>query len=214
MASTDLPFVEQDEAQRQAQQPPQGDFQGITNQWNSFLAQPESRAFLMNAGISLMQPPRFGDTFASQFGRALGHGAEAVGRGELQEAKVGELEARGRAALERSAYAGERLSLQQMVQDQLNKRAEAGQETQLYKAYVADLQSAKKQHQVAMDKYVKERDNLTRDPKLGPPVPPKPLPPDPTFEEWLSVRAPGIYQRMFKGKAAPKKEAPKEDEGE
>lgn len=203
MADPNLPF---DQTQQ-----PQSD---VTSQWNNFLSQPGAGQFMLGMGINLMQPRHFGDNFTSQLGRAIGSGAEAASAGEVQEAKVGELEARGRSALERSAYAGERLGLQQMVQDQINKRSETAQETQLYKAYVTDLNNAKKQHAAAMKQYEADRNNPLRDPKAAPPVAPAPLPPDPSFEDWLKVRAPQIHQRMFKGGKTAAPAEPKPDEGE
>lgn len=207
MADPNLPFDQPPETQPQQ---PSSAFSDIAGQWNSFLSKPGAGQFMLGMGINLMQPPHFGDTPTSQIGRAVGEGAEAVGRGEFQEAKVGELEARGRAALERSAYAGERLGLQQMVQDQINKRNEANQETQLYKAYVTDLNNAKKQHAAAMKQYNADLNNPLRDPKLPPPTAPAPLPPDPSFEDWLRVRAPGIHQRMNKGRPASQPQAPQQ----
>jgi hypothetical protein len=89
-----------------AQGAPQPD---IAQQWASFMGQPGATAALLNAGISLMQPPSFGDTFASQLGRAIGAGGEAATRGEVLESKIGESEARSEAARSRAGEAGARL---------------------------------------------------------------------------------------------------------
>jgi|SRR5215813_1258570 len=104
----DTPF-DTPQQQPQKRPPPGGDFSGIAQQWADFMDQPGARTALLNAGIALMQPPSFGDTFASQLGRAIGAGGEAATRGEAQAAEVERKEAQAEAARSRAGEAGARL---------------------------------------------------------------------------------------------------------
>lgn len=54
--------------------------QSVAQQVGSFMDDPRARAALLSFGLSMMQPPSFGDTFASQVGRSIGHGGEAANR--------------------------------------------------------------------------------------------------------------------------------------
>lgn len=218
----DLPFDQQQQPQPpqaqpfQQQVPPQAP-QDISSQWSNFLSQPGAGQLMLGMGINLMQPRHFGDTFGSQLGRAIGAGAEAASSGELLESKVGELDARSKAALERSAYAGERLGMQQMIQDQLNKRSQQAQETQVYKSYVADLDNAEKRHKDRMATYLKEKGEWDLAPARtrGPePQRPPDLPPRPTFRDWLKVRAPELHDRMYPATQQKPAETPVDTGGE
>lgn len=114
-------------------------FNGIREQWNTFLDQPGGRAALLSAGLALMQPPSFGDTAASQIGRAIGTAGEAVGRREamdikqqdaenkaaLAEARIGAAGARSGAAAERLDFAREKLRAGQ-ENIQLQQRVKLG----------------------------------------------------------------------------------------
>lgn len=125
--------------------------QGVAAQVGSFMEDPRARAALLSFGLQMMQPPSFGDNFASQFGRAVGAGGEAVARTELQNmketelgikqqeaeskqdlrgaqaeaaiARAGAAEARAGAAGERLNTAGARLALQQQEAERRNERS-------------------------------------------------------------------------------------------
>lgn len=56
----------------------------------NFMDDPRARAALLSFGLSMMQPPSFGDNAVSQIGRAIGAGGEAVGRVEAQARKDAE----------------------------------------------------------------------------------------------------------------------------
>lgn len=115
-----------------------GDVQAppMMNPWQRVMADPRTAAAMLNAGIALMQPPSFGDTGASQIGRAIGSGAEAVGRQEEMDRKQQEVdsksqlrEASANLAGSRAAHAGtaaqvstERLRNQQLSLEGLNER--------------------------------------------------------------------------------------------
>ena len=61
--------------------------QDLQQQWQSFLADPRGRGALLSAGLALLQPPSFGDTAASQIGRAVGAGGESVTTNEALDIK-------------------------------------------------------------------------------------------------------------------------------
>lgn len=67
--------------------PDEGTFNKLRDQWTTFMEQPGGRAALLSAGLSLMQPPSFGDNPTAQIGRALGVAGETVGRREAMDVK-------------------------------------------------------------------------------------------------------------------------------
>ena len=69
-------------------------FSQLRDQWSTFLEHPMAQAAIINAGINLMQPPSFGDTGASQIGRAIGAGGEAIGRQEAMNIKEQEAQSK------------------------------------------------------------------------------------------------------------------------
>lgn len=149
MSSQDYPFVTPDDQPAQpavpSQAPPDP---GIMQQWNDALADPTVRSSLLQFGISMLQPPSFGDSFGSQFGRAVGNVGEAASAREAEDIKrqdsdskaaaretqAAAAETRANAAADRATLAGgnadiarQRLSLQQLMLDSkknsdLNKR--------------------------------------------------------------------------------------------
>lgn len=67
--------------------PDEGTFNKLRDQWTTFMDDPGGRAALLSMGLSLMQPPNFGDNPTSQIGRALGMAGETVGRREAMDVK-------------------------------------------------------------------------------------------------------------------------------
>lgn len=65
--------------------------QGVAQQIGSFMDDPRARSALLSFGLSLMQPPSFGDNPVAQIGRAVGAGGEAAGRVQNQALKEQEL---------------------------------------------------------------------------------------------------------------------------
>lgn len=61
---------------------------GIAQEWSAALNDPNIRGALLQAGISLMQPPSFGDNTASQIGRAIGGAGEYYNRVQEDERKA------------------------------------------------------------------------------------------------------------------------------
>lgn len=99
----------------------------VASSWNQALGDPGVRTALLQFGISLMQPPSFGDTTSSQIGRAIGDSGEAVSRvnedtrkqqetdskASLRDAQSTAAEARATAAGARTDAAGSRLQVEQ-----------------------------------------------------------------------------------------------------
>lgn len=90
MPGTTDPFTPGPTDDPTANLPDYDTFGKIKDQWNTFLDQPGGRAALLSAGLSLMQPPSFGDTPTAQIGRAIGAGGEALSRQEVMDTKLRE----------------------------------------------------------------------------------------------------------------------------
>jgi hypothetical protein len=169
-------------------QVPPDEREATQQQWNSFLDKPGARAALLNFGIALMQPPSFGDNFASQFGRAVGAGAEAAQRGELQESKVGELEARSAAATARAGAAGERTGLEYFRRKSIESEGALNRQTQAFGMYLRDKQAVDKAY--TKQKADIDKANELRSSKDQLPYPPPP--PSMDYPTWLRVRGAGL----------------------
>lgn len=134
------------------------DTAGLTQRWRQYLADPASRAALMQFGVSLTQPPSFGDNALSQVGRAVGDAGEAVSRTEESARKQQETEsksqlreAQGTLAEARANTAGARAGTEaarlDLARERLSTTQQLGgltrriQATNAYNAYVKDVQS-------------------------------------------------------------------------
>jgi len=128
-----------------------------------FLGNPKGQAALLQAGLSLMGGPSWGDTPTSQIARAIGSGGEALSRGEaedlkqqeaqskqeLRAAQASNAEARAEAAGARSGTAATnvelaraRLGIAQQNADQRQERANLNSKIRLsgmYQNYIKDL---------------------------------------------------------------------------
>lgn len=74
-----LPVPKPNQTARQSATPQPEVGNDLKGQWQTFLAQPENRAALLQFGISMLAPPP-GGTLASNIGSAIGQGAEARSR--------------------------------------------------------------------------------------------------------------------------------------
>lgn len=140
------------------------DVVGRTSRWRNFLSTPSGRAALIQFGVSLTQPPSFGDNALSQVGRAVGSAGEAATRSEAaqlaQEEAKSKTEYRGalgeaaRARANRSnalaktggltAAQAARLGLSQRSQEALNAQRLFNRKAtfeQRYQKYLTDTQS-------------------------------------------------------------------------
>lgn len=104
--------------QQGVQTPQQGP--DLATQWSTALNDPNVRTALLQFGISMLQPPSWGDTFGSQFGRAVGAAGEAVSNREQQnldeEQKKSQIklrEAQAKRAGSGTGLAAERLGVEQ-----------------------------------------------------------------------------------------------------
>jgi hypothetical protein len=185
MANGQLPFDFSSGAAATSAVDPQD---AVRSQWASFLDQPGARAALLNAGIALMQPPSFGDNLASQVGRAIGAGGEAVTRAELLNAKVGDIETRQELARARISQATDRLGLEHFRRKSIESVADANRQAGVFRTYIKDQNDVNKAYQ----RQLKDWNDL----KLTTPasqMPPQPTPPPAMdFSTWMRVRGAGL----------------------
>lgn len=144
-------------------------FTKVRQEWDAFLGHPEGRAALLQAGLSMMQPPSFGDTGAGQIGRALGSAGESVSRNEAanlkaaealskdesrvsaSEARMMNAETRAAAADARTGAAGSRMELQTERLKNMSERADMAAKVRMsiaYQNYVAQV--AKRNDPIAL----------------------------------------------------------------
>lgn len=131
------------------------DFAPAQQQMSSFLDNPQGRAALLSAGLALMQSPSFGDTGASQIGRAIGAAGQSATANDLMDLKKAEqgskedlraaqavaAEARAGTAGARSDAAAQRLALEGEKLKALNDHNLLGNRIRLsgmYQNYVRD----------------------------------------------------------------------------
>lgn len=125
-------------------------------EWAQAMSDPQVRGALLQFGISMLQPPQFGDTFGSQFGRGVGAAGEYTSRLDEEERK--RLDAESKAQLRESQAetgtvragaaqmaaeaARERTGLTKQLQDQQNRIRTQGRQIQAtgaYQKYVNDV---------------------------------------------------------------------------
>lgn len=164
MAGPGDPFTPGPTADPTAGLPDMGTFEQLRNQWATFLDDPRGRAALLSTGINLMQPPSFGDTGASQIGRAIGAGGETLNRTEamdlkqqeadsraqLREAQAGAAGARAGAAGSAATLASERLQNQRTL-------GNLGARVKLSGMYQGYVQGVQKRNQAAQLQYEKDK---------------------------------------------------------
>jgi hypothetical protein len=156
-------------------------FRALRSQWEDVLEQPGARTALLQFGISMMQPPSFGDTAFSQMGRAIGAAGEATTaqleaqRKEREsEAKSQLAEARAEAAGQRATGAQERLQAAQERTQAFRERTGIQAANNLLNGYVSYVHKTQQAHGNAMKLWEKARENAEL---MGKPIPPQPTPP-------------------------------------
>ncbi len=166
-------------------------FNNIRNQWSSFIEQPGNRAFLLQTGLALMQPPSFGDNPASQIGRAVGAGAEAATRQQVIESKLAESESKAEANIARAGEAGaragaaqDRLGLDYFRLQAMGAKDENKQLADAQAAFLKDKNLLAVRHKERLKAW--DDANLLRTPGIGPRPPAEA--PDPSFESWLQSK--------------------------
>lgn len=187
MAEVDNPFAS-------GPMPSNDTFRQLQSEWSNFLEQPGARTALLQAGISMLQPPSFGDTPMSQFGRAVGSAGEAVTRqGVLEQreresdAKTDLAEARADAASARAGAAGagaglaeQRLGIQRERLGMDRERYGLQDQMKEVLAYQSYVQKAQTINSKAMEKYEGDL-RMGIIPKTAPPPTQIPILP---MEEW------------------------------
>lgn len=139
----------------------------LSQQWSDALNDPQVSTALLQAGISLLQPPQWGDTLGSRIGQAVGSAGEALTRQqdiqnkqELGRARTEAATARANAAAARASAAGanrdvasERLRLQreklgftQMMGEQRNKNEAQKRKTDVIRLYETARKNAEQAH--------------------------------------------------------------------
>jgi hypothetical protein len=179
MADPNYPFVE-DQPQGPALADPMAAQR--SSEWAQALSDPQLRGALLQFGVNMLQPPSFGDTFGSQFGRAVGSVGEQQSRVEAEDIRRSEAQskqdlrasqaetgaqraeaatARAGAAQTAANAASERLQGQRdrlSLTDQLKRQRlmlDARAKYDLYaKNYDADLLTRNKPKKMTFDEYV------------------------------------------------------------
>lgn len=137
---------------------------GLVNELNAFLAQPAGRAGLLQAGLSMSQPRRWGEDTFGAITRSIGAGGEAIGRQQEMDRKEQDIENKSMLAAARSDAAGSRLSAAgagldvKRQQLELNREREARIET-------TTLLNRQVQARLGYDKY---RDKVEKEKLLNP----------------------------------------------
>lgn len=78
-----------------------GGMGGLADQWRSFLADPGNRAFMLSAGLSMMQPRGTGQSTMGHMAQSIGAGAQASGA-----VQAGEEQRQERESVQRAREAG------------------------------------------------------------------------------------------------------------
>lgn len=159
-------------------------FENLRNQWATFLDQPGARAALLQTGIALTQPRQFGQTPFGQVMNAVGAGAEAVSGGEMQQAKIQEMQNRAAVKEAQAGRAQERIGLEYFRQKALDTRAEQGREQRWADMYQRDQQFMNKIYERKLEKWEANR-SLLGEKAAGP----KPeAPPKMDYPTWRRTR--------------------------
>lgn len=130
----------------------------VKQEWNAFLGNPQGRAALLSSGLALMPPPSFGDTGASQIGRAIGAAGASATQNQATDMKQQELdskqdlrssqavaaEARAGTAAERNNTATLRLQMQQAEGDRKREASMLGARVRLSNMYQNEVANIRK----------------------------------------------------------------------
>ncbi len=93
----------------------------LSSQWEAFFNKPETRAALLQFGVSMLQGTRPGETNFGSFGRAAGEAGEAanrataLGEAEDERARVADIQERGISLKERELVQGTALKEQEIA---------------------------------------------------------------------------------------------------
>lgn len=93
----DNPFYAGEGEDPTANLPDAKTFSNLRNQWDTYLQNPGATSALLSFGLSLTQPPSFGDNAFSQIGRAVGTAGETTSRREAMDIKQQEADSKAMA---------------------------------------------------------------------------------------------------------------------
>lgn len=127
-------------------------------EWSQAMSDPAVRGALLQFGISMLQPPQFGDTFGSKFGQAVGHAGEREARLEeedrkrldseskdqLRQSQAATAESRARTAESNAATAEQRLQHtkeRDTLSNIIKRQGRQIQATQAYQKYVKEVEA-------------------------------------------------------------------------
>lgn len=190
MAANPDPFTPGETTDLTAGLPDVNTYKNLVGQWNNFLDQPGGRAQLLSIGLSLLQPPSFGDNPASQIGRAIGAGGETQARQEAMDIKQKEADTKALLREAQATAAGARASQQAQAAETARERIQSGRErdvlsakvrlSQAYQGYLNGLDRGYNQELANWQKI--QRDSVV----TGAPVPPAPVKPAPLpIDQWV-----------------------------
>jgi hypothetical protein len=179
MADPNYPFVE-DQPQGPALADPMAAQR--SSEWAQALSDPQVRGALLQFGVNMLQPPSFGDTFGSQFGRAVGSVGEQQSRIEAEDikrqeaqskqdlrasqaetgaqradaatARAGAAQTAAQAALERYQSQRDKGSLTDALKRQRLMLDARGKYDAYVKNYDADLLTRNKPPKMSFDEYI------------------------------------------------------------
>ena len=180
MAGAEDPFTPGPTADPTAGIPNMDTFEGIRNQWSTFLDQPGARTALLQTGIALMQTPQFGQTPTGQIGAAIGAGGEAVSRQQAEQSKQDLEAARAEAAGSRAGEAQQRLGLEYFRRQSIERGQEASRQAHLFGLHAAYNKTQETTYQRDMHDWHQNNDHLPEARRAPKPERPQYL----DFETW------------------------------
>ena len=186
----DNPFYAGEGEDPTANLPDAKTFSNLRNQWDTYLQNPGATSALLSFGLSLTQPPSFGDNAFSQIGRAVGSAGETTSRREAMDIKQQEADSKAAAREAAANLAGARagnVGLQSQIQQERATTAEQQRTDQLSMAQLkasVDLHGAYGRYQAEIQKgNAKDAADVLNKPGSPTYRPPQPIIP---FEAWIA----------------------------
>lgn len=155
----------------------------VDTSWaNGVFSDPRVQSGLLQAGISLLQPPSFGDTTGAQIGRAIGAAGEAYGRQEEEARKQADTESKSSVRESRAALAEARAA-----NAGANVTARQGQlELQRDRMGMQEILQSQRRHRDALNTYQRYAQEANKA-KILDPAAPGALP----FDKWAAANGYG-----------------------
>ena len=149
----DYPFADEPQSG-----PGGGNVAQASAEWANAMSDPNVRGALLQFGISMLQPPQFGDTFGSKFGQAVGAAGERQSRldeeerkrldseskDQLRQSQAATAESRALTAQTQATTAQERLANQKdrdTLSNIIRRQGRQIQATGAYQKYVKEVEA-------------------------------------------------------------------------